>query len=380
MGVPVFEGLRRRTEPEIPPWPEQTPAAAPEPADPLDGAVYHVPRRSDPASGGTGSPAPPWARPDLDPQRLDGRSSEATPPSRHLAEREPADVPSSEDPRRSLLHRGPDPAAVDTSGMDVEARPRRTFPVRWPGASHETRVRPEYHGVGVLRTATPAHRRVRTRGLGLMFPPHTVHGRDSTSVVAGTCELTRVDHVHIRQAVVAPGDALRSGRVREIVARAVPGQDHVLVVQDLRRALNDPAGPAALRADCVPSLHRAETVRLGDDAMTRLDSRYVVERTTVPAGALLAGSEDLARRYVAVVADASDDPEALAEFLGDLVGAAANATDDNVLGYADGLPDQRSTVLGLFGMVTVDHATSVMIGVGDQPHTELDLGATRPRG
>jgi hypothetical protein len=38
-------------------------------------------------------------------------------------------------------------------------------------------------------------------------------------------------------------------------------------------------------------------------------------------------------------------------------------------------------VLGLFGMVTVNHATSVMIGVGNQLHTELDLASaptTRP--
>ncbi|RSM72532.1 hypothetical protein DMB66_05145 [Actinoplanes sp. ATCC 53533] len=223
-----------------------------------------------------------------------------------------------------------------------------------------------------------------------MFPPHTVHARESTSVVTGDhCELTRVDHVHIRQAVVAQDDALRSAEVSEIVARAGPGRDNAGVVHELRRTLNDlverpaPAGRTTmsrqLRADCLPSIHRAETVQLGDDAMTRLDSRYVVERTIVPAGALLAGSEVLASRYVAIVADASDDPGALAEFLGDLVGAAANATDDNVLGYADGLPDQRATVLGLFGMVTVNPATSVMIGVGDQPHTELDLASARFR-
>jgi hypothetical protein len=105
-------------------------------------------------------------------------------------------------------------------------------------------------------------------------------------------------------------------------------------------------------------------VQLGDDAMTHLDSRYVVERTIVPAGALLAARGELARRYLAVVAGAADDPGALARFLGDLIGAAENALADNVLGYADGLPDQRATVLGLFGLVTVDSATSVMIGMG----------------
>ncbi|MEU4222603.1 hypothetical protein, partial [Actinoplanes sp. NPDC026623] len=90
--------------------------------------------------------------------------------------------------------------------------------------------------------------------------------------------------------------------------------------------------------------------------------------------------EDLARRYVALSAAARDDPGAIAAFLGDLVGAAGNATDDNLLGYADGLPEQHATVLGLFGMVTVDRATSVMIGVGDRPHTELDphAAAFRP--
>jgi len=297
------------------------------------------------------------------------------------------DVAAAEDPRIFLLHRPLSAAAPET---DVETRPRRSYPVRWPGASRETRIRPEYHGVGVLQAATHAHGRLHTRGLGLMFPPHTVHARDSTSVVVGNnCELTQVDHVHIRQAVVAQDDALRSGKVKEIVARARPGRDNTDVVRDLRKTLNDrverpaEAGPTTmsskLRADCVPSIHRAETVQLGDDALTRLDSRYVVERTIVPAGALLADSEELASRYVAIVADASDDPGALADFLGDLVGAAANATDDNVLGYADGLPEQRATVLGLFGMVTVNQATSVMIGVGNRLHTELDLSSARFR-
>ena len=318
------------------------------------------------------------------------RARPATAAEVRATPRERAAEPAAEDPRIFLLHRMLPPATVDRSGLAVETRPRRTYPVRWPGTARETRVRPEYHGVGVLQAATHAHGRMQTRGLGLMFPPHTVHARNSTSVVVGdNCELTQVDHVHIRQAVVAQDDALRSDRVREIIARAEPGRDNSRVVHDLRRTLNDPverpaaAGPTTmsrkLRADCVPSIHQAETVQLSDHAMTRLDSRYVVERTIVPAGALLADSEDLARRYVALAADPSDDPAALAGFLGDLVGAAENATEDNALGYADGLPEQRATVLGLFGLVSVDHATSIMIGVGNQLHTELDLDSARFR-
>ncbi|MET8150442.1 hypothetical protein ACIBSW_09645 [Actinoplanes sp. NPDC049668] len=289
-----------------------------------------------------------------------------------------------EDPRIFLLERMLPPEVWAEAGAKGETRPRRTYPIRWPGSSRPARVRPEFHGVGVLQAATHAHGRIDSRGLGLMFPPHTVHARDSTSVVVGdNCELTQVDHVHVRQAVVAQDDALRSTRVRDIVARAEPGQDNARVVRDLRAALNDlverpeEAGPTTMsrriRADCVASIHRAATVQLGDDALTRLDSRYVVERTVVPAGALLADSEDLARRYVDLSAGARDDPGVMAAFLGDLVGAAGNATDENVLGYADGLPEQRASVLGLFGLVTVDQATSVMIGVGNRLHTELDL-------
>jgi len=479
----VVEHFRQWSPIESSPDAEQ--AAEPEPSGLFDHERYHVPRRFDPASEGTGLFPPHWTDVELDPQRLDGRSPEPTPPAgarpqpptaepprggladflmrraamqseaprarpRRAPEARPVrpkpaetpslfpglgaraqpaetpplvrgpaarpkpaetirpliraatrgrpaeaaapatDVPAAEDPRVFLLHRMLSPAALERPETDVETRPRRSYPVRWPGTSRETRIRPEYHGVGVLQAATHAHGQLHTRGLGLMFPPHTVHARDSTSVVVGNnCELTQVDHVHIRQAVVAQDDALRSGRVKEIVARARPDRDNTDVVHDLRRALNDlverpaEAGPTTmsrkLRADCVPSIHRAETVQLGDDAMTRLDSRYVVERTIVPAGALLADSEELASQYVAVVADASDDPGALAGFLGDLVGAAENATDDNVLGYADGLPEQQATVLGLFGMVTVNQATSVMIGVGNQLHTELDLNSARFR-
>jgi hypothetical protein len=241
--------------------------------------------------------------------------------------------------------------------MDVETRPNRSYPVRWPGASRETRVRPEYHGVGVLRPSTPAP----TRGLGLLFPPHTGHPQDSTTTGA-PCELTEVDHVHIRQAVVAPDDPLRSGPVQEILPGADPGI--------LRRALREAIG-GRHRAERQTTVHRAETVQLGDDALIRLDPRYVVERTIIPAGALLAAGAELAHRYLDLLAAESDDPATLAAFLTDLIGAAA--ADGNLLGYADGLPEQRAAALGLFGMVDVDRATGVLIGAGDHLPAGLDL-------
>jgi hypothetical protein len=277
--------------------------------------------------------------------------------------------------------------------IEVETRPQRWYVRCFPGFSQTTRVRPEYHGVAVLQAATHAHGHLRTRGLGVMFPPNTVHANNSTSVVVGNnCELTQVDHVHIRQAVVAHDDALRSEQVSTILARARPGRDNQDVVRDFCAALQKLVAPPAeagptrvdrkLRPDCVTSIHTAQTVQLGDDALTALDSKFVLERTTIPAGALLAENKDLARRYVAIVAEPQDDPGALASFLGDLVGAADNVTEDNVLGYADGLPRQQATFLGLFGMVTVDHATSIMVGVGNRLHTELDLhtAAMRPDG
>ncbi|MEU7909298.1 hypothetical protein [Actinoplanes sp. NPDC049118] len=364
----MYEYSVQRSRPETVPEAEaqrEDTAAAPE-AGPASGlARFLLSRTADRRQPG---PAAPRAR---KPTLLD------------LAAPRPG-VPAAEDPRIFLLDRVLAPEVWGSAGMKGETRPRRTYPIAWPGTSRPTQVRPEYHGVGVLQAATHAHGRIRSRGLGLLFPPHTVHARDSTSVVVGdNCELTQVDHVHVRQAVVAQDDALRSARVRDIVARAEPGRDNARVVRDLRAALDDlverPAetGPTRMsrriRADCVPSIHRAATVQLGDDALTRLDSRYVVERTVVPAGALLADSEELARRYVDLSAGARDDPGAMAGFLGDLVGAADNAADENVLGYADGLPEQRATVLGLFGLVTVDRATSVMIGVGNRLHTELDL-------
>ena len=114
-------------------------------------------------------------------------------------------------------------------------------------------------------------------------------------------------------------------------------------------------------------------MQLGDGATTRLDTRYVVERTEIPTGAVLADSAELAGRYVDIVAAEQENPEALAGFLVDVVGAVDNATDDNVLGYADGLPGQKATVLGLFSLTAVHGATSVMVGEGNRLHTELKL-------
>ncbi|BEL03683.1 hypothetical protein Q0Z83_018740 [Actinoplanes sichuanensis] len=277
---------------------------------------------------------------------------------------------------------------VETRGLEVESRPDRVYPRRWPGAARADEVRPDYHGVGRLQVATHAHGEINTRGLGLMFPAHTVHARNSTAVVVGNdCELTQVDHVHIRQAVIADDDALRSRQVARILAKAEPGKDNTRVVRALRSVLRrlverpEEKGPVQasrrLRADCTAEIYDCESVQLGDDAMTRLDSHYVVERTVIPAGALLADSEELAARYVGVVAGTDPDPGVLAEFLCDLVGAAADATDDNLLGYADGLPRQPATLLGLFGMSTVDDMTSIMIGTGNRLHAELDLTTAR---
>jgi hypothetical protein len=253
---------------------------------------------------------------------------------------------------------------LERRGFDVEARPPRSYRLRHSSAGS---IRPEYHTV-VLTTGAAGRGRLRAHGLGLMLPPHTVHTPDSTSApVGGDCELTPADHVHIRRAEVAAQDPLRTDRVRQIVAWAKPGQDNTGVVRVLRAAL---AGqdqqpperiPPRVPAGCVTSIHQAEMVMLGDDALTRLDSRYVLERTTIPAGALLADDEDLARRYVELHTGAHDDPAALVDFLGDLIAAAAGTTEENLLGYADGLPEQRATLLGLFGLVSVDPATSIMV-------------------
>ncbi|MEU4162499.1 hypothetical protein [Actinoplanes sp. NPDC026670] len=277
---------------------------------------------------------------------------------------------------------------VDAHGLEVESRPDRVYQRRWPGAARADEVRPDYHGVGRLQVATHAHGGINTSGLGLMFPAHTVHARNSTAVVVGNnCELTQVDHVHIRQAVIADDDALRSRQVARILEKAEPGKDNRRVVRALRAALArlaerpEEKGPVQasqrLRADCTAEIYDCESVQLGDDAMTRLDSHYVVERTVIPAGALLADSAELAARYVEVIAGTDPDPGALAGFLCDLVGAASNAEDDNILGYADGLPHQPATLLGLFGMSEVDGMTSIMIGTGNQLHAELDLTTAR---
>jgi hypothetical protein len=293
-------------------------------------------------------------------------------------------IPAAENPQIFGLLKALERDRLRDEKLEVESRPERNYLRVWPGSSKADEIRLEYHGVANLQVATRTNGKIGTFGLGLMFPAHTVHARDSTAVVVGNnCELTQVEHVHVRQGEVGQDDALRSDRVKQIVARAEPGQDNSAVVDDLRAALNDlverPAdnGPdraeRRVRADCVTSIHRAESVQLGNDAMTRLDSRFVVERTTIPAGALLAESADLARRYVEIAADPADDPGALAAFLGDLVGAAQNADDDNVLGYADGLPKQQATLLGLFGLAAVNNATSIMVGTGNRLTTELDL-------
>ena len=300
------------------------------------------------------------------------------------------EIPAAENPQIFELERVLKREDLRAEGLEVESRPEHSYPRVLPGSPRADEVRVEHHGVAVLQAATGVRGQVSTRGLGLWFPAHTVHARNSTAVVVGNnCELTQFEHVHIRQAVVSQDDALRSDRVKKIVARAEPGRDNDDVVRELRAALAElvrppaEAGPAraerAVRADCTTSIHNAESVQIGNDATTRLHSRYVVERTTIPAGALLAEHEDLARRYVEIVADPADHPADLADFLCDLVGSAENTTDDNVLGYADGLPRHRATVLGLFGMTAVNHATSIMIGVGNELHTELDLTTARMR-
>jgi hypothetical protein len=386
-GGAVFELFRQRDDPARDEPPGAGRAAT---ATALDDDVLFIPRSDEPAH-----------RRDLDPQRLDGRAAPLSerqaevlaaflrqraaeaprvPPDPPAGESDPGSLPMRSRPvprstpavvippqpdpederwrrlselnRAFPLRRMVPPEALGKAGLEVESRPDRGYPIRRPESDRETVIRPEYHGVRACGD-------LRTRGLALMFPPHTVHARDSTATAGEACELTSVDHIHIRQAVVARDDALRSSRVRAIVTGPA-----------LRRALGD---RRADRAVSRASVHRAEAVRLGDDVLTLLDSRYVVERTFIPAGALLAGSERLAGCYVDLVAGRQDDPGALAAFLGELVDAVANVKDDNVLGYADGLP--QATLLGLFGIAPADHATSIVIDAGAGPRPELDLDA-----
>ncbi len=249
---------------------------------------------------------------------------------------------------------------LERQGLDVEARPLRGYPLRFSSARS---VRPEYHTV-VLPAGHDGDR-AGTYGLGLMFPPNTVHALNSTSTVsADVCDLTPVDHVHIRIAEVPEDDPLGSARVTRILAAARPGQDNSAIVRDLRAALGESTGNgrSRVRAGCVTEIHRAGTVVLGDDALTSLDPRFVLERTIIPAGVLLARDDILARRYVDLVAGGSDDPETLVVFLSDLVGVAASTTIENLLGYADGLLQQRASLLGLFGLVAAGNASSILVG------------------
>ncbi|GAA2908756.1 hypothetical protein [Actinoplanes cyaneus] len=254
----------------------------------------------------------------------------------------------------SLLRHGD----LESRGLDVEARPLRNYQLRFSSAG---RIRPEYHTVTLDAGAS-----ARTYGLGVMFPPYTVHARDSTSPAGtGNCDLTQVDHVHVRRAEIPLDDPLRLAPAREIVAHAAPGRDNSAVVRELRAALADQLAarrlPRPVRAACLASVHEAAAVVLGDDAMTRLAERFVLEVTTVPAGALLAADEDLARAYVDLIADPHDQPESLAAFLHDLVEAAASTTPENLLGYADGLTQQQPTLLGLFSLVSATPATSIQL-------------------
>ncbi|WP_436528175.1 hypothetical protein [Actinoplanes sp. HUAS TT8] len=240
----------------------------------------------------------------------------------------------------------------------MEARPLRNYQLRFSSAG---RIRPEYHTV-----ALSIGPEVRTYGLGVMFPPYTVHARNSTSPTGtDNCDLTQVDHVHVRRAEVPLDDPLRSGPIREILGHARPDHDNAPVVRELRAALADHLAarrlPRPVRAACVATVHDVHAVVLGDDAMTRLAPRFVLEETVVPAGALLAADEDLARAYVDLIADPHDHPEALAAFLHDLVEAAASTTPENLLGYADGLAQQQPTLLGLFSLVAAVSATSIQL-------------------
>ncbi|GIF04708.1 hypothetical protein [Actinoplanes siamensis] len=288
-------------------------------------------------------------------------------------------------------------AELEERGFDVEARLQRSYRLRFSSAGS---VRPEYH-TAVLRSAD--RDRTRTYGLGVMFPPYTVHAGTSTGLphtVGDNCELTQVDHVHVRRAEVPRDDALRSAPIREILAQARPDQDNSKTVRALRAALATELETPRLegsvrlavetrpllgggqirwgrRAHCVTSLHEAHTVVLGDDAMTRLDARFVVERTLIPAGLLLAADESLARRYVELVADPHDDPAALAAFLNDLVAAAAATTGENLLGHADGLATQQPTLLGLFGLVSATEATSILLTVPDGLYADLGSALTQ---
>jgi hypothetical protein len=375
-GGAVFELFRQRNDSadEQPPTPSRSATA-------LDDDALFIPRQAETTHGR-----------DLDPQRLDGRAAPLTErqaevladflrqraseaprlaPEAPEGESDPGSLPTrtrtaplepspedarwrrlSELNRKFPLRRMLPPEALEKAGLEVESRPDRSYPIRRPDTSRETCIRPEYHPVRACGD-------LRTRGLALMVPPYTVHARDSTAAAGEPCELAAVDHVHIRQAVVARDDMLRSSRVRSIETASA-----------LRRALGD---RRANRATCQATLHQAQAVRLGDDVLTLLDPRYVVERTVIPAGALLAGSDRLAGCYLDLIAGRQDDPGALAAFLSELIDAVPNAKDDNILGYADGLPP--ATLLGLFGITPADHTTSIMLETSGDPHPELDLDA-----
>lgn len=251
------------------------------------------------------------------------------------------------------------------------------------------RVKP--HPV-TLNVASPSHGEVRISGLAQFFPAHTVHARQSTAVVAGDdCELTSVDHYHIRRVEVSlepliepgsPGHAALQNLIKN------PTDSGIAKFQDAMREIAGPPeqqrptqASVPVRRDHVTVITSSELLQLGPESRSDLATHYLVEESELPIIDLLADNRELIRSLAAAATtDKTRSGPATRKFLRDALRCAGRADDLALLEHGDGLNTPDTLLLGLFGTDIVDRASVVMIGNGNRLDPDMKVHRGRLSG
>jgi hypothetical protein len=227
-----------------------------------------------------------------------------------------------------------------------------------------------------LTVRAPSHQAVRTAPWTFVAAgaAHQVRIADSTSVVLGdSCVLRERDHYHVRRLTVAPMPVLPPAAVAALARLAADPADES-AVSTFQAALLPLCEPAArvrepgqvrvhLPANCRRVVDHSVGVVVGDCARVNAEHRYVLDESVLHLPELLVRSRGLVRAYARAVAEPGAGERA---FLARLVHEAGGSSADQVLAAARGTPAEETTLFALFGVLTVDGGSGVMVGVDNE--------------
>jgi hypothetical protein len=261
-----------------------------------------------------------------------------------------------------------------------------TFPlVAEPGGKVTAQVSPKPFPA-TLQVASPSHGEVHVTGLARLFPAHTVHAKDCTTVVDGNdCTLTAKDHYHVRSVSVSFGKLAETGSPENAALQRLIENPTDKGSAQFQKAMSqcidapehgDTQTSLPVRSTHVTLASGAKVVHQGDGSHINVTTHYVVEQSELSIAELCATDRAVVHALVNVIR-APEPGAARDKFARAALASAGHVDELALLDHSTQLHGASTSIRGLFGVDAVKHAPAVLVGTDNMLKTDMRLSRGR---